>query len=274
MKRKVKTIALFCTLVVLLSTMFVGYAANQTALIVDGETSTIEMRAINGNTYVPLRSFCQQMGDCTITWNGKSEVATVTSKGLSMTVDADLNYVEANGRYFYMLDGVYCGNGALFLPVTLLAKLFNSEVHWTADHQALQVTRKGGSLKSADAYYDSTDLYWLSRIIYAESGGEPLEGKIAVGNVVLNRVDNSRFPTTVYNVIFQKNQFSPVSSGSIYRTPSAESVVAAKIALEGYEVAQDSLFFLNRSIARSRWMEKNCTYVATIGRHTFYTLAS
>lgn len=274
MKRQVKTIALFCMLAVLLSTMFVGYAANQKALIVDGKTSTIETRVINGNTYVPLRSFCQQMEECTITWDGKTETATVTKSGLRITVDIGLDYVEVNGRYFYLPDGVYCGDGALSLPVTLLAKCFNSEVYWTADYSALQVVRKGSSVQSADEYYNSTDLYWLSRIIYAESGGEPLKGKIAVGNVVLNRVNNSRFPTTVYNVIFQKNQFSPASSGSIHRTPSAESVIAAKIALEGYKVAENSLFFLNRSIARSRWMEKNCTYVATIGRHTFYTLAS
>ncbi len=274
MKRNVRTIFLFCVLTALLSTMFVGYAANQTTLIVDGKTSTIETKTINGNTYVPIRVFCQAMEDCDITWNGETEVATVTCHGLSMKVDADLLYVEANGRYFYMPYGVYRGNGALFLPVTLLAKCFNSDVYWTEDHQALQVTRKGGSLPSADSFYDATDLYWLSRIVYAESGGEPLQGKIAVGNVVLNRVNNSRFPSTVYGVIFQKNQFSPASSGSIYRTPNEESVIAAKIALEGYQVAGNSLFFLNRAIATSSWMERNCDYVATIGHHTFYTLAS
>src|SRR5699024_12370625 len=69
----------------------------------------------------------------------------------------------------------------------------------------------------------------ISRLIYAESGNQPLEGKIAVGNVVLNRVASPLFPNTVADVIYQPNQFSPAGSGHLSRTPNAESVVAAKL---------------------------------------------
>lgn len=274
MKRNIRTIGLFFVIAALFSTLFVSQAANQTKLIVDGTSIPIETKMINGTTYVPLRTFCQKMSNCTINWDGASQTANVSCNGLNLIVDAEEKYVIANGRYFYLPNGVYCGDGALLLPVTVLAKCFASEVYWTEGNQALQVTRSGKTLESANTYYDSDDLYWLSHIIYAESGCEPLEGKIAVGNVVMNRVNNSRFPSTIYGVIFQKNQFSPVANGSIYKTPDDESVIAAKISLEGYQVAGDSMFFLNRAIAKSRWIERNCEYVATIGRHTFYTLSA
>ena len=95
----------------------------------------------------------------------------------------------------------------------------------------------GTPLASGDTFYNSESLYWLSRIIYAESGNQPLEGKIAVGNVVLNRVAHPQFPNTVKGVIFQANQFTPVQNGSINRTPSSESVIAAKLCLDGANTA-------------------------------------
>ena len=64
-----------------------------------------------------------------------------------------------------------------------------------------------------------------------------MEGKIAVGNVVLNRVNDPRFPNTVYGVVFQRNQFTPAMTGTINRTPNESSVIAAKLCLEGANTA-------------------------------------
>lgn len=113
-------------------------------------------------------------------------------------------------------------------------------------------------------------MYWLSRIIYAESGNQPLDGKIAVGNVVLNRVASPGFPNSVYEVIFQRNQFTPAANGSINRTPSAESVVAAKLCLDGANTAGSALYFVNPTVAPGSWASRNRPYVATIGAHAFY----
>lgn len=57
------------------------------------------------------------------------------------------------------------------------------------------------------------DLYWLSRIISAESRGESLKGQIAVGNVVLNRVEEDDFPDTIPAVIFDRKKRDPVPAG-------------------------------------------------------------
>lgn len=120
----------------------------------------------------------------------------------------------------------------------------------------------------------STDLYWLSRIIHAEAGGEPYRGKVAVGNVILNRVSSREFPNTVKGVIFEyyKNipQFSPVADGTIYNTPSAESIQAAKDALNGVKPVGTSTYFFNPDKAAGTWIVNNKTYVTRIGEHVFY----
>ena len=135
------------------------------------------------------------------------------------------------------------------------------------------MTGKPGAIEKGASFYKSDDVYWLSRIIHAESGGEPLKGKIAVGNVVLNRVKNKNYPNTIYGVIFDKKygtQFSPVSYGTIYNTPSSESIIAAKICLDGYSLNEEMIYFINPKIATNFWITEKCTYVMKIGNHSFY----
>ena len=122
--------------------------------------------------------------------------------------------------------------------------------------------------------YDSEDLFWLSRIIYAEAGTEPLEGKLAVGSVVMNRLESENYPNTVYGVIFDTKfgvQFTPAATGAVYKTPDSESILAAKMCLGGYSVSDDILFFLNEAIATGTWMQDNCDFVMSIGNHDFYS---
>ncbi len=120
----------------------------------------------------------------------------------------------------------------------------------------------------------STDLYWLSRIIHAESGAEPYRGKVAVGSVILNRVVSSEFPNTIKDVIFEYYkgipQFSPVEDGTIYNTPSEESIQAAKDALKGVKPVGNSTYFFNPDKAAGKWIVNNKTYVTRIGDHVFY----
>lgn len=120
----------------------------------------------------------------------------------------------------------------------------------------------------------SSDLYWLSRIIHAEARGEPYTGMVAVGNVVLNRVNSTNFPNTVYGVIFEYYkhipQFSPVEEGTIYNTPSAQSVRAARDALNGARPVGNAEYFFNPRKASGAWIVNNRTYLTRIGEHVFY----
>lgn len=121
--------------------------------------------------------------------------------------------------------------------------------------------------------YDENDVYWLARIIEAEAGGESGEGKLAVANVVLNRVASGSYPDTIYDVIFDTKygtQFEPTSNGAIYNTPSEESIEAAKRALSGENNIGGALYFYNPSLVDAVWIRTNCTYIQTIGCHNFY----
>lgn len=123
------------------------------------------------------------------------------------------------------------------------------------------------------APYDENDVYWLARIIEAEAGGESGEGKLAVANVVLNRVASGSYPDTIYDVIFDTKygtQFEPTSNGAIYNTPSEESIEAAKRALSGENNIGGALYFFNPSLVDAVWIRTNCTYIQTIGCHNFY----
>lgn len=73
----------------------------------------------------------------------------------------------------------------------------------------------------------------LARLIHAEARGEPLEGQIAVGAVVINRVKSDKFPDTITEVIYQKGQFSPIALGTMPKVPQESAVEAAERALAG-----------------------------------------
>lgn len=130
------------------------------------------------------------------------------------------------------------------------------------------------TVASRGTSYTLTDLYWLSRIIHAEAEAEPYTGKIAVGNVILNRVNSSSFPNTVKGVIFEyyKNipQFSPVADGTIYNTPNADSIKAAKAAFSGTSPVGSATYFFNPDKSEGAWIVKNKTLVKRIGNHVFY----
>lgn len=121
---------------------------------------------------------------------------------------------------------------------------------------------------------DSTDLYWMSRIINAEAEAESYNGKTAVGNVIMNRVKSKEFPNTVKGVIFEYYkgipQFSPVENGTIYNNPSSESIKAAKDALNGVKPVGAATYFFNPDKASGKWIVENKSYVMKIDDHVFY----
>lgn len=235
--------------------------------------TTDSPRIINDTTYVPLRAMCELFGADSISWNDGTKTATINARGIKIYVTQGNTYVTANGRYFASGEPVRNIGGRLYVPVRLLASAFASTVSWNGSAYTVRISDSGKAPVSGDAYYDANEVYWLSRIIYAESGAEPFRGKIAVGNVVLNRVASAQFPNSVYGVIFDKKhgtQFSPVASGSIYKTPNSDSVIAAKICLEGYSVNSKILYFMNPRLATNNWISKNRPYAFRIGTHNFY----
>ncbi|MFP7296655.1 cell wall hydrolase [Neobacillus niacini] len=109
----------------------------------------------------------------------------------------------------------------------------------------------------------------LARLVRAEAQTEPLEGKIAVACVVLNRVESPQFPDSIKEVIYAPGQFQPVKNGQINKPADEESIKAVKAALtDQRQLAPGALFFYNPAIAASRWLDTRATTLV-IGQHVF-----
>ncbi|MBQ9780244.1 MAG: cell wall hydrolase [Clostridia bacterium] len=233
-----------------------------------------EVADIGGTVYVPVQRYADLFGNFKTTYEAATERVTISGTNLYITVRVGDPYITVNDRIFYTGSKVLSLGGWIFVPITAMSKAVGATVYIKKGYYEAYVTSGDPtSVATADAYYNSTDLYWLSRIISAEAKGEPLAGQIAVGNVVLNRTRSASFPNTVKEVIFDKKygvQFSPVSNGTIYNTPVSSAVIAAKACLEGYTLSTRALYFFNPALTSATWISNNRPYIMTIGNHKFY----
>lgn len=228
-----------------------------------------------GTTYVPIRVFSLLLDSgAEVIWDSEECLVTIKSEGLELTYDFGDSYMVANDRYLYMYYGSVNVDGILYVPIRELCKAFGAKLEWNVGDCTVSInTEDMTPIQSGDEYYIADDVYWLSRVINAEARNQQLAGMIGVGNVVLNRVEYPSCPDTIYDVIFDTKfgvQFSVIISGSIYNTPSDDSAIAAKIALEGYETVGDSLYFVNPIIGNTDWFASTRTFVVSIGDHDFY----
>jgi len=115
-----------------------------------------------------------------------------------------------------------------------------------------------------------SDEQLLARAINGEARGEPYEGQVAVGAVILNRVESPDFPNTVAGVIYQPGAFTAVSDGQINVPidPNSTVVKAARDALNGWDPTGGSLYYWNPATATSKWIWSR-QIIKTIGKHNF-----
>ena len=223
----------------------------------------------DGEVYVPVRLFAEAMLDCRIDYSESAGKLRITAEGLDFEAKCGTSYVVANGRYFYVEEGIALReDGQIWLPLSVLVKPFGFDYKLDLSAKAAYLTDNGEVLEHGDTYYNEKDLYWLSRIINAEARGESQLGQIAVGTVVMNRVKSTRYPNTVYGVVFDGSQFSPAVSGSIYKAPSEKCIISAKIVLEGYRVSDSILFF--HSIRSSKYDNFVNTDTEMVIDHQFF----
>lgn len=116
--------------------------------------------------------------------------------------------------------------------------------------------------------FSDSEINLLARIISAESRGEPYEGQVAVGAVILNRIDHPSFPNTLSGVIFQPSAFSCVNDGQIYEPVSDSSIQAAYDAINGWDPSGGAIYYYNPTKATSKWIFSR-TVICSIGSHKF-----
>lgn len=200
----------------------------------------------NGRTYLPLRHLAEFMHSA-VGWDLKTKNTDIKL--------VPLHHVKS-GESLYSISEKY-----------------NTEVTLLKERNNLtsEVLNPGELLKVIIPYAleNKQDLDILAKIIHAESEGESFKGKVAVGNIIINRVESEYFPNSVEQVIFQEGQFTPVKTGRINEiVPTKASVLAAEAALSGKKPVGDALYFFNPNHTNNVFL-KSLDIVKEIGNHRF-----
>lgn len=113
------------------------------------------------------------------------------------------------------------------------------------------------------------DIELLARVIRAEAEAEPYTGQVAVGAVILNRIQSPDFPNTLAGVIYQPLAFESVSNGMVNRPPTESAQKAANAALSGWDPSGGALFFFNPAKVGAKSYVWTRTIIQQIGKHVF-----
>lgn len=134
----------------------------------------------------------------------------------------------------------------------------------------IQIFSQESIVKAASKSNSTSDVQLIARAINGEARGEPYEGQVAVGAVILNRVKSSQFPNTIAGVIYQSGAFTAVADGQI-NVPIAEGstvVKAAQDALNGWDPTGGAIYYFNPATATNKWIWSR-PLIKTIGKHRF-----
>jgi len=250
-------------LAALLAIFLAAGRAEAMDVTLDGETISRSAELVENTTYIPLRELLGSGWE--ITWEQNTRTATAKGKDFTLSIPVGEPHILLDDAP-YEVPPSYLKDGTTYVPLRPLAQLCALSIAWQGVEQPVALFRSSRP-------HTEDELYWLSRIISAESRGESLLGQLAVGTVVLNRVKNDAFPDTIYGVIFDRKngtQFEPVENGTVYFEPTESSIMAAQLCLDGTAVAGESLYFYAPALSQGIWITENRPYLTTIGCHRFY----
>lgn len=198
----------------------------------------------------------------------QSASADLYKKGSSgQTVREIQTRLKNWGYYSGNVDGIYGSDTEIAI------KKFQKKNGLSVDGQAgdktlaaLGISPSGDSGSAGGENSEDVDL--LARLISAEARGEPYAGQIAVGAVVLNRIEHPSFPNSMSGVIYQPDAFTCINDGQ-FNKPVAESAYrAAKEALNGTDPSYGAIYYFNPATATSKWIWSR-PLIVQIGKHRF-----
>lgn len=213
-----------------------------------------------GTTYVPLRALFEAYG-AGVSWNDESKTANV------LLGQTELSFVTGENAVLY--------KDTTFVPVRAASEALGFAVDWDNYYFCVRISAPEISLlpEQTKKAYTLDDVLLLAQILQCECGSGIFESKIAVANVITNRVASPLFPDTVKDVIYDNRygsiQFAPAYNGKINNTPNQGCILASKCALSGMVVAPDCLFFQAEYINNS-WMDRNRQYAMSVGGNKFF----
>lgn len=142
-----------------------------------------------------------------------------------------------------------------------------------ADREQEKGEPEAGGTSNARIAYDEQDYEVMLKIVQAEAGGCDSTGKILVANVIMNRVESAGFPDDITSVVYERSQFSPVSSGAIDRVQvTRDTVECVDRALKGEDHSQGALYFMNRRASgdNAQWFDRKLTFLFSHDGHEFF----
>ncbi len=210
--------------------------------------------------FVILLTFAMLLSVCGISAAGLSKIGSRSDE-----VTAVQQALKEKGYYDYTVDGIF-GTRTRAAVIS-----FQRDNGLQPDGIAGEKTLKAlGVTSGSNSYggYSSSDYDLLARIISAEARGESYLGQVAVGAVILNRIEHPSFPDTLSGVIYQKGAFSCLNDGQFYEAVSDSAYSAARDAINGLDPSGGAIYYYNPSTATSKWIFSR-PVITTIGNHRF-----
>lgn len=172
------------------------------------------------------------------------------------------------GYYNGSVDGIY--GYRTFLAVKSFQSKNKLKVDGVVGNATLAALgiNTGGSKPAAATTTNNSNVMLLARVINGEARGEPYEGQVAVGAVVLNRTRDSRFPNTIAGVVYQPGAFTAIVDGQIHAELKQTSINAARDALNGWDPSGGAIYYYNPAKTTNKWIWSR-PVIKVIGSHKF-----
>ncbi len=192
-----------------------------------------------------------------------AQAATYQRGSTGSTVRQIQSKLKSWGYYSGSVDGVYGS------ATERAVRAFQKKNGLTVDGKAGPKTLAAMGISAGNAASTGGgDIALLARLISAEARGEPYNGQVAVGAVVLNRMKHPSFPNTMAGVIYQPGAFSCLSDGQFNQPVAESSYRAARDAMNGWDPSGGAIYYFNPATATSKWIWSRPLLVV-IGKHRF-----
>ncbi|RXT08123.1 stalk domain-containing protein [Ammoniphilus sp. CFH 90114] len=214
----------------------------------------------NGTTMVPLRFIVESLG-AQVSWDSQSQTVSLIRDDTTMKLTINQLEAEINGQAKPLRQAPLIHENRTYVPLRFIGEELQQDVEWEPSQSIVFIS---------DDQQES-DIYWLAKLVEAESSSEPYQGKVAVAAVVLNRTQSAYFPKTIKSVIFESSQFTPVKTKRIFGLkPEEDTIRAVREALSGVDPTYGALYFFNPNKTNNRFLHSR-SITMTIGNHRFTT---
>ncbi len=224
------------------------------SISVNGQYIMMDTKPVmmDDTVYVPIR-FVANALCADIQWEGETRTATILDGETTITLTHDSNIVTVNGESHMLKIVPPVIDNRTLVPIGFIEDHMNCQVNWNENTYTVEIIKENltvPAMSIIERGYTDDDLLLLAKIVTVEAMDLSFDGKVAIANVVINRKKSTSFPNTIKDVIYDKEyckQFPPAHKTSFAtRVPSKDSIIAAKMALEGINNISVCLFFNNK----------------------------